>query len=149
MAQGSPCENRASRRDRKGPQLDRRLLTRLAPKSTAGRSTFIMARHSCRRPPILGPLFFLIYTYDLPGAVQGDVECDQFADDTALLSIHMNRATEVAEMQLGVKSTPRGLTEWRLQINASKTYVMEITRSTLPQGSLNGDCRSMHRKPMR
>ena len=60
---------------------------------------------------ILGPLFFLIYTHDLPDAVQGDVECDQFADDTALLSIHMDHATAVAEMQLGVNSTSRWLTE--------------------------------------
>ena len=83
---------------------------------------------------ILGPLFLLIYTHDLPGAVQGDVECEQFADDTALLSIHMDRFTAVAEMQLGVSSTSgsRWLTEWRLQINASETYAMEITRSTLP-----------------
>ena len=44
----------------------------------------------------------------------------------------MDRATAVAEMQLGVNTTSRWLTEWRLQINASKTYAMEITRSTLP-----------------
>ena len=81
---------------------------------------------------ILGPLFFLIYTHDLPSAVQADVECDQFADDTALLSIHTKRAPAVVEMQLGVNGTSKWLNEWRLQINISKTFAMEITRSTLP-----------------
>ena len=56
---------------------------------------------------ILGPLFFLIYTHDLPDAVEAGVECDQFADDTALLSIHSNRDAAVANMQLGVNDTRR------------------------------------------
>ena len=75
-----------------------------------------MARHSCRRPPGFYSWTTLLSNlhHDLPGAVQGDVECDQFADDTTLLSIYMNRATAVVEMQLGVNSTSRWLTEWRL-----------------------------------
>ena len=81
---------------------------------------------------ILGPLFFLIYTHDLPDAVEAGVECDQFADDTALLSIHSNRDGAVANMQLGVNDTTRWLDDWRLQVNVLKTYAMEITRSTLP-----------------
>ena len=81
---------------------------------------------------ILGPLFFLIYTHDLPDAVEAGVECDQFADDTALLSIHSNRDAAVANMQLGVNDTTRWLDDWRLQVNVLKTYAMEITRSTLP-----------------
>ena len=81
---------------------------------------------------ILGPLFFLIYTHDLPDAVEAGVECDQFADDTALLTIHSNRDAAVANMQLGVNDTTRWLDDWRLQVNVLKTYAMEITRSTLP-----------------
>ena len=93
---------------------------------------------------ILGPLFFLIYTHDLPDAVEAGVECDQFADDTALLSILSNRDAAVANMQLGVNDTTRWLDDWRLQVNVLKTYAMEITRSTLPHPKphilLGGSC---------
>ena len=76
------------RRDRKGLQLDRRLLTGLAPKKLEGaHSSWQDIPAGIPRGSILAPLFFLIYTHDLPGAVQGDVECDQFADDTSLLNI--------------------------------------------------------------
>ena len=74
---------------------------------------------------ILGPLFLLIYTHDLPGDIQAVVECDQYADLTPLCC-----PFKWSSPQRSQKCSC--LTEWRLQINASKTYAMEITGSTLP-----------------
>ena len=81
---------------------------------------------------ILGPLLFLIYTHDLPYAIQEPVECDPFADDTALISIHDQRATALRNLQESVDRSSLWLQEWRLLVNIAKTLVMEISRRTLP-----------------
>ena len=131
---GSPCENRASRRGWKGPRLDRRLLTGSAPKSTAGRSTFIMARHSCRRPP--GFYSWTALLSDLhprpsrcwPRWCRMWPVCWWHRSIVHSHEPHHSGCRTAA----GVNSTSRWLTEWRWQINASKTSAMELTRSTLP-----------------
>ena len=80
------------------------------------------------RGSILGPLLFLIYTHDLLYAIQGPVECDQFADDTALIFIHDQRATALRNLQESADRTSLLLQEWRLLVNIAKTHVMEISR---------------------
>ena len=80
---------------------------------------------------ILGPLV-LIYTHDLPYAIEGPVECDQFADDTALISIHDQGATALRNLKESVDRTSLWLQEWRLLVNIAKTHVMEISRRTMP-----------------
>ena len=64
--------------------------------------------------------------------IRGPVECDQFADDTALISIHDQRATALRNLQESVGRTSLWLQEWRLLVNIAKTQATEISRRTLP-----------------
>ena len=82
---------------------------------------------------VLGPLLFLIYTADLPHATHPDsVECNQFADDTCLISTHEQPATSVSNLQNSVTSTGQWLRDWKLAVNVEKTMVMEVYRRCLP-----------------
>ena len=49
---------------------------------------------------VLGPLLFLVYTADLPYALQSDsVDSNQFADDTFLVSRNENPSTSFDQFQ--------------------------------------------------
>ena len=91
---------------------------------------------------VLGPLLFLIYTADLPHTTHPDsVECNQFADDTCLISTHKHPATSVSNLQNSVTCTEQWLRDWRLAVNVEKTMVMEVYRRCLPANlniQLNG-----------
>lgn len=86
---------------------------------------------------VLGPLLFLAYTADLPHAVVDDnTQCDQFADDTALIAIGSTQPDTSSSLQVSVDSTAQWLSDWRLSVNVDKTVVMEFARRNLPS-SLN------------
>ena len=68
---------------------------------------------------VLGPLFFLIYTSDLPEAV-ADVpgsSCEQFADDTNLTSINSRADLTEDNLQVAINQTALWLRVWRLCVN--------------------------------
>ena len=81
---------------------------------------------------VLGPLLFLAYTIDLPACVARPSQCDQYADDTALTTVHPLGLTCAEELQRATNSTSRWLREWRLSVNAEKTVTMEFSRRPLP-----------------
>ena len=81
---------------------------------------------------VLGPLLFLVYSYDLPAVVADPVLCNQFADDTALQSSHQNACIAAGNLQQAVDATGQWLTDWRLLANFEKTKIMEFQRRSLP-----------------
>ena len=82
---------------------------------------------------VLGPLLFLVYTADLPYAIQSDsVDSNQFADDTFLVSRSENPSTSGDQLQESVSSTGQWLVDWRLSVNKNKTVIMEVQRRNFP-----------------
>lgn len=82
---------------------------------------------------VLGPLLFVIYTHDLPSAVTSQmVDCNLFADDTALTASSADQKEVGDELQKSVHQTSAWLTDWRLAVNVSKTTVLETTRRPSP-----------------
>ena len=81
---------------------------------------------------VLGPLLFLCYTFDLPSSVRPPVDCDQFADDTALVSAAPCLQDAISALQETINSTGEWLRNWRLSANTEKTKVMVIRRGRSP-----------------
>ena len=79
---------------------------------------------------VLGPLLFIIYTHDLPQHIFPPVDCNMFADDTALCSVTNLLMQSVRSLQVST-SVGKWLSDWRLSVNLSKTTVM-ITSRNLP-----------------
>ena len=83
---------------------------------------------------VLGPLLFNIYTSDLSSHIPSSVECNQFADDTALCSIAPSRNVCFNELQKAMMNTGEWLRDWRLSVNLSKTNVMVTSVFTKQSG---------------
>ena len=90
---------------------------------------------------VLGPLLFLIYTVDPPQCVSDPMQCDQFADNTALTTVSHNPVACEQQLQVSVNATSRWLSDWRLTVNTDKTVVMEFISRPIPSDlaiKLNG-----------
>ena len=82
---------------------------------------------------VLGPLLFLVYTADLPYAIQSvSVDSNPFAGDTFLVSRNENPSTSVNQLLESVSSTGQWLVDWRLSVNKNKTVIMEVQRRNFP-----------------
>ena len=75
---------------------------------------------------------FLAYTNDLPVCVSDPSQCDQFADNTALMTVTETSAACKQQLQESVDATSRWLSNWNLTVNQEKTTTMEFTRRPLP-----------------
>ena len=73
---------------------------------------------------VLGLLLFLIYTADLPLHVPPAVECDQFAEDTALCSVEHSHGACIDQFQHAVSNSGQWLENRQLSVNLSKTTAM-------------------------
>ena len=63
---------------------------------------------------VLGPLLFIIYTHDLPQHIFPPVDCNMFADDTALCSVTDSLMQSVRSLQVSTTSVGKWLSDWRL-----------------------------------
>ena len=82
---------------------------------------------------VLGPLLFLVYTADLPYAIQSvSFDSNPFAGDTFLVSRNENPSTSVDQLLESVSSTGQWLVDWRLSVNKNKTVIMEVQRRNFP-----------------
>ena len=87
---------------------------------------------------VLGPLLFLIYTYDLPtSCTNTHTKCSQFADDTALITTHKDPVQAQEHLQQAITSAGAWLQSWHLLVNAGKTVVMSFQRTQTLQLTLH------------
>lgn len=88
---------------------------------------------------ILGPILYIIYTADLPTTDKTTVAT--YADDTALLSTHMNPVTASEHLQHHIDKIEEWLELWRIHANRRKSTHVTFTlrRDTCPPVTLNND----------
>lgn len=88
---------------------------------------------------ILGPVLYIIFTADLPTTDKTTVAT--YADDTALLSTHMNPVTASENLQQHINKIEEWLELWRIHANQSKSTHVTFTlrRDTCPPVTLNNE----------
>ena len=78
---------------------------------------------------ILGPILFLIYVYDL-AAIPTQCQIIQYADDTAVVSKHINEDTKKEELDQCVSKLVNYFNRHRLMVNIQKTEYIIFSRKT-------------------
>ena len=88
---------------------------------------------------IMGPLLYLIYTYDLPIPQSNAVTIGTFADDTVALSVDKSPMTASHNLQLYLNTVSQWLLNWRIKANETKSTQITFTtkHDTCPSVSLN------------
>lgn len=88
---------------------------------------------------ILGPILYLIFTSDLP--VNSCTTTATYADDTALMSVHVNPVTASENLQKHLNDIEDWLKCWRIRANQSKSTHVTFTlrKETCPPVSLNNE----------
>ncbi len=81
---------------------------------------------------VLGPLLYLIYTADLP--VTADTEIATFADDTAILTTHVDPVMATHKLQTALYEIQNWLKKWRMKANETKSTHLTFTlkKTTCP-----------------
>ncbi len=82
---------------------------------------------------VLGPLLFLCFINDLPLAVKSQVRL--FADD-CLLYRTIKTATDQLQLQKDLASLTQWAETWGMLFNASKCYILRISRTKTPRETL-------------
>ena len=75
---------------------------------------------------VLGPLLFLCHINDLPGAVKSQVRL--FADD-CLIYREIDDYSDHLKLQADLTSLEQWAEQWGMRFNASKCYVMSLTKN--------------------
>lgn len=78
---------------------------------------------------ILGPLLYLIFTYDLP--VNENCTVGTFADDTVVMASGKNVETSTAKLQSALMDIERWTKKWQIKINSSKSSHTNFTNKNV------------------
>lgn len=87
---------------------------------------------------VLGPILYLIYTYDLQATE--DVLVGTFADDTALVATHADPTVASAMLQRSLNNISTWLKDWRIKANETKSMhvTFALRHGSCPSVELNG-----------
>lgn len=88
---------------------------------------------------VLGPLLYIIFTYDLP--VIDDGLSGTFADDTAFLCSHKDATEASRRLQVHLNNVYQWCTRWKIKVNSSKSSHISFTlnKSDCPPVSFGGE----------
>lgn len=86
---------------------------------------------------VLGPLLYLIYTFDLPSTE--NVNIGTYADDTAILASDTTATGASLKLQASLNNISKWLKDWRMRANEMKSVHVTFTlkRDTCPVVELN------------
>lgn len=73
---------------------------------------------------ILGPLLYLIYTYDMP--INRNCFIGTFADDTVLMSTGKNSSESISKLQTSLNDVYQWTKTWGLKLNNSKSIHIDF-----------------------
>lgn len=87
---------------------------------------------------ILGPVLYLLYTYDIPNAANTTIAT--FADDTAILSVGSSAKEAALSLQTAIDMVLNWTKKWRININNQKCAHVNFTynNSTYVEIYMNG-----------
>ena len=74
---------------------------------------------------ILGPLLYLLYTYDIP--VNENCVVGTFADDTVIMSIDRNIESSTQNLQTALEEIEQWTKQWNIKLNSSKSIHVNFT----------------------
>jgi hypothetical protein len=74
---------------------------------------------------ILGPVFYLLYTSDLP--TTENTLTGTFADDTVILASHEEPTTASTCLQQHINLLEASATKWKIKINETKSTEVTFT----------------------
>lgn len=88
---------------------------------------------------VLGPIFYLLYTSDLP--THPRTKISTFADDTAILASSSDARIASSHLQENVRQVEMWLKKWRMKANEKKSTHVTFTlkRDTCPPITLNNE----------
>lgn len=78
---------------------------------------------------ILGPILYLLYTYDIP--VSENCIVGTFADDTVIMSIGQDITTSTSKLQSALLELEQWTKKWRIKLNSLKSTHVNFTNKNV------------------
>lgn len=84
---------------------------------------------------VLGPVLYLLYTYDLPELDNNTVAT--FADDTAIIAVGKDNTVTANSLQSAINKFQNWTNKWKLKLNESKSVHIDFTNKRIEHVPIN------------